>query len=313
MIIGKLKILVTGASGTLGKRVVEYLLADGRHHVVAGSRTPEKLGDLVAAGATACKLDLDDAETVAAAFTGIDRLLLVATDSISLPGQRLWQHKNAISAAVKAGIAHIAYTSMLSPEPPQVFFYAGDHYGTELALKSSGLTWTILRNGLFSEITYPMLQKAVETGRWVTAAGDGRVPYVARDDCAAAAAAVLTNGSGVNTTFNLTGPDALSVYDLASTTSKVFATPITVWQVSTKEKVDFLTTCGFSAAFAPIVAISDLNTALGRSGEVTTDVEFLTGRQPSTFEAVLAASKAANEKARLMDHATLISGAVPPR
>lgn len=111
------RLLVTGASGHLGRKVVELLLDAGAANVVAASRDPGKLADLVARGAKTAKADFDDPATLDAAFAGVDQVLIISTDALGTPGQRQRQHKAAVDAAVKAGVRRIVYTSMPNPEP----------------------------------------------------------------------------------------------------------------------------------------------------------------------------------------------------
>ena len=144
------------------------------------------------------------------AFSGVDRLLLISTDALDRPGRRLAQHRAAVAAAVKAGVKHVVYTSMPNPEPGSRVIFAPDHYGTEQALKESGLSWTILRNAWYAENLAFTLPAALATGKWITSAGEGRIPHIARDDCAEAAAAALASPSTDNARYDITGPEALT-------------------------------------------------------------------------------------------------------
>src|SRR4051812_25915717 len=132
-------LLVTGAGGHLGRHVVKQLLTANAGNIIAGSRAPEKLGELVAKGADVRTVDFDDPRSLSVAFKGVDRLLIISTDALAKPGLRQYQHMTAIDAAVKAGIRHVIYTSMLNPEPGSPIPFAPDHFKTEQALIASGL------------------------------------------------------------------------------------------------------------------------------------------------------------------------------
>src|SRR5262245_51398877 len=132
-------LLVTGAAGKLGQRVIAHLLDTHKvapAQIVAATRNPDKLAALAAQGAKVRKLDFEDAASLATAFAGVDRVLLVSTDAIDRPGRRLAQHKAAVEAAKKAGVKHVIYTSMPNPDNTLITF-APDHLGTERALAAS--------------------------------------------------------------------------------------------------------------------------------------------------------------------------------
>src|SRR5262249_19713219 len=137
-------LLVTGASGHLGRRVLELLLEAGAGQIIAATRTPEKLADFAQRGVVVRHADFDDPASLAEAFKGAERLLLISTDAIGTPGLRIQQHTNAIKAAEEAGVSHVVYTSLINPEPGTPIAIAPDHYGTEQALAQSKLGFTVL-------------------------------------------------------------------------------------------------------------------------------------------------------------------------
>jgi NAD(P)H dehydrogenase (quinone) len=283
-------LLVTGAGGQLGHRVVELLLARGAGKVIAGSRDPAKLADLTAKGAETRKVDFDDPE-LAKAFAGVDRLLVISTDALDKPGRRLAQHRAAVAAAAKAGVKHVVYTSMTRPEPGSLIPFAPDHYGTEQALKESGLTWTILRTAWYAENLAYTLPAALATGKWVTSAGTGRIPYITREDCAEAAAAALASSSTENVRYDVTGPASLTTAETAALVSSAFDTPITVVHVGDDELTKTLSAAGVPPLFVTLLVSFDANTRAGQFDLVSDDFKRLTGKTPRPLKDFLAVSK----------------------
>src|SRR4029079_1752737 len=127
-------LLVTGAAGHLGRRVIELLLEANAGHVIAPTRSPDKIADLAARGVEVRQADFDDPSLLAAAFAGADRLLLISTDALDGTDRRQVQHRNAIAAAEQARVKHVVYTSLTRPEPGSPIAIAPDHYATEQAL-----------------------------------------------------------------------------------------------------------------------------------------------------------------------------------
>ena len=288
--------LVSGAGGHLGRRVVELLLARGAGRVIAGSRDPAKLADLVAKGAEARKVDFDDPD-LAAAFDGVERLMIISTDVLDRPGHRLAQHKAAVAAASKAGVKHIVYTSMPNPEPGSPIPFAPDHLGTEQALAASGLAWTVLRNSWYAENLHHSLPQVLASGQWYTSAGEGRTSYVTREDCAQAAAAALVAAGDQSARYDITGPEALSVSDIAGIAGEVFGKPIHVVQLTDEQLAQGMAAAGVPAPFVPLFVSFDANARSGRIALVSGDVAKLTGNEPQKLRDFLAANKASFQPA----------------
>ena len=143
-------LLVTGASGHLGRQVVELLLETHSGTIIAVTRTPEKLADLSRRGVIVLQADFDDPASLVQAFQGVDRLLLISTDALDAPGRRINQHRNAIKAAEQAGVKHVVYTSLMNPGPDSPVFLAPDHSTTEEALKESKEKINSLTNDLIA-------------------------------------------------------------------------------------------------------------------------------------------------------------------
>jgi len=285
-------LFVTGASGHLGRRVVELLLEKGGDKIVAGTRKPEKLADLAARGVVVRQVDFEDPKGLEAALTGVDRVLIISTDAIDRPGRRLTQHKAAVSAAVSAGVKHALYTSMPNPETSPVVF-APDHLGTEQALKASGIPYTILRMCWYTDFLIPTLAPAVASGKLTAATGQGGAPYVTREDCAQAAAAALASTDASNKTWNVTGPDLVTYTELAKLSSELTGRPVSFEAVTPEERVAQLIALGTPEFIAKLLVSSQLAIAQGKMGTPTTAVKELTGREPMSVREFLAANKAA--------------------
>jgi NAD(P)H dehydrogenase (quinone) len=275
-------LLVTGASGHLGRRVVELLLDSQAGTVVAATRTPGKLADFAARGAVVRPADFDDAASLKAAFAGVDRLLLISTDAVAVPGQRLQQHLNAVQAAEEAGVKHVVYTSLMNPEPGTPVKIAGDHYGTEQALAASGMGWTVLRENIYTQVLLGSLPQAVQTGQLFAATGDGKVAFITREDCARAAAAALTAPFEGRRTLDITGPEALSRHDLARIASEISGQPVTYIPLELEAVIQGMIQAGLPRPLAEAYASFDAAVAQGLFDRVSSAVEDLTGRRPTS-------------------------------
>ncbi|HZF30340.1 MAG TPA: NAD(P)H-binding protein [Gammaproteobacteria bacterium] len=208
------RLAITGASGQLGRLTAELVLA--RHpprDVILATRTPAALGDFAARGADVRHADFDDPQSLRAAFAGAERLLLLSATDLR---RRVEQHRSAIDAARSAGVRHVIYTSGSKPAAPNPAAVAPSHYATEQALAASGVAFTVLRNSLYSEYQAAEALRAVETGLLAHNRGGGRVAYVAREDCAAAAAAVLLQGGHEGAVYDVTGPESFDAAALAA-------------------------------------------------------------------------------------------------
>jgi NAD(P)H dehydrogenase (quinone) len=285
-------LLVTGASGNLGRRALELLIEANAGKVIAGTRDPSKLAYLAAKGIEVRKADFDD-PALADSFKGVDRLLLISTDALDKPGRRLAQHKAAIAAAKKAGVKHIVYTSMPKPEPGSPIPFAPDHYGTEQALAESGLGWTVLRNAWYQENLFHSLPSVLASGKWFSAAGDGKVAHVSREDAAYAAAAALAAQPNGNARYDITGSESLTTKEIAKLASAATGKPIEVVSVTDEQLKQGMIAAGMPDFLAPVYASFDTNTRVGNVAFATDAVQKLTGRAPRSLQQFFAANKEA--------------------
>ena len=285
-------LLVTGASGHLGRRVIELLLEARAGTIIAATRTPEKLADFSAQGVLVRQADFNDPASLSEAFAGVDRLLLISTDVLGEPGLRLRQHRAAIKAAQEAGVSHVVYTSLVGPGPDSPVLFAPDHYGTETALADSTLDWTVLRNNIYAEILLGSLGQAMQTGQLFSAAAQGKTAYVTREDCARAAAAALASSFNGRRTLDITGPEALSQADLAALATQIAGKPITYVPLELEQLIQGMVGAGLPQPIAETYASIDTAMAQGQFDVVSKGVEELTGTKPASVIEFLTAQLA---------------------
>ncbi len=284
-------LLVTGASGNLGQRVLELLLAAGDKNIIATTRSPEKLAAFAAQGVTVRAADFDNVSSLTAAFAGADRLLLISTDALDRPGRRLEQHQNAVKAAELAGVKHVVYTSLTHAEPDSPILLAGDHYGTEQALQSSGVGYTVLRNNVYADQLISTLQRAIAGGQLFAAAAEGKTGYVTREDCARAAAAALSADFEGRRTLDVTGPSAISQAELAEIAQTLSGKPVVYVAIPLSALVDGMVGAGLPRPMAEVYASFDAGIAAGVLDVAPGAVESLTGTPPQSVAEFLAAHR----------------------
>lgn len=219
-------IAISGASGDLGHRAALHLLERiSSSDVVLLTRNPEKLAALAARGARVRKADFDDPASLPRALDGVERMLLVST--IAVGEQRRAQHRNAIEAAARAGVRHIAYTSSVGIHPRNPSFIIPDHRYTETLLRECGMETTILHMAPYSDIlAHAIAPRAIETGQWISRSGDGRVGYVAKDDCARTLACVVSESGHEGAVYEITGPELLSNREAVALAAEMSGRPI---------------------------------------------------------------------------------------
>jgi len=274
------QLLVTGASGRLGKAVGGELRRLGAKKVIAATRTPGKHPELATLGMEEREADFDRPETLQAAFRGVERLLLISTDSLHAPAARIKQHRTAIQAAVGAGVEHVVYTSLPNAHPTEGPSIPDDHFWTAVALFESGLDWTILRNNLYAEVILRFAQFALKTGRLVSATQSQGRSYVTREDCARTAAAALLNSAG-KAIYDVTGPASVTHEQIASVLSGKSIQHVNV----TPEEVEKgLVAAGIPQFAARGVRGLDEEASRGYQAIVTPTVKNFTGRVPMSVE-----------------------------
>ncbi len=289
-------ILVTGASGQLGRSVINHLLGTFKvpaERIVAATRTPASLSDLAARGVIVRKADFDNQASLAKAFAGADRVLIISTNEIAIQGKRREQQLAAVAAAMQAGIGHLLYTSMPNPEPGSPVIFAPDHYDTEQAIKASGIPYTIFRNGWYDENLFMAMPQILASGQWYTSADNGAISYGSRDDYAAAIAAGLASDTGESTTYTLTGPKAYTAAEVAALVTEVTGNPIQVIQLSDEALTEGIKAAGLPESLAKALVSFDAAARAGDLGMVTDAVEKLSGRKSVPLKQFLEMNKAA--------------------
>ncbi|PFH90716.1 SDR family oxidoreductase [Bacillus sp. AFS088145] len=245
-----MKILVTGATGKLGSKVVESLLKSIPASELAVSvRNPEKAEGLRARGIEVRQGDFDNPETLDNAFTGIDRLLIISADGDN--ETRIRQHTNAVQAAERAGVKFIAYTSIANATESKNLM-APPHVGTEAAIIRTGIPYSFLRNNWYLENEIGSIQSAMAGAPWVTSAGKGKVGWALQQDYADAAAAVLVGNGHENTVYELSGP-LLTQEELVSALGAVLGKEIPVQQVSDEKYAEIMKGLSLPDFVIPIV------------------------------------------------------------
>jgi NAD(P)H dehydrogenase (quinone) len=288
-------LLVTGASGQLGRLVLDTLLASGKvspASIIATSRDVSKLEAYAAKGLTVRAADFDDAASLDAAFAGATKVLIISTDALDKPGKRLAQHKAAVAAAERAGAKHILYTSMPQPDDSLVTF-APDHLGTEDAIKATGIPYTILRDGWYAENLFLSLPHALQTGSWYTSTGEGKIAHITRADTAAAIAGAVLKAGTESKTYTLTGPKSRTAEEIAAIVSAATGRPLNVVHVTDAQLTEGLKAAGLPEGFIPVIVSFDANTREGKIAMVTGDAETLSGGTLTSLEDFVAANKAA--------------------
>lgn len=276
-----MKIAITGATGQLGRIAVEKLKEKtAAENLVALVRTPEKANNL---GIEARAFDYSQPEILVDSLKGIDKLFLISGNEI---GQREIQHKNVIDAAKQAGVKEIVYTSLLHSATSKMAL-APEHLATEKYIETSGLTYTILRNGWYTENYAGSIPGSIQAGAFIGSAGDGKVSSATREDFAEAAAVVLTTNGHENKIYELAGDKAYTLEDLAAEVSKQTGNNLPYQNLTQAEYTAALVSMGLPEGFAKVLVDSDLNAEKGSLYSDDKTLSKLIGRPTTSLEEVV--------------------------
>lgn len=268
---------VTGASGQLGRKVLDALLERvDASTLVALARDPAKLQDYADKGVDVRQADYDDPAGLEKALEGVDRVLLISGNAV---GQRERQHGNVIEAAKKAGVEYIAYTSILNAQDSKLAL-APEHVATEKLLEKSGLNYDLLRSGWYSENFVGGLPQQVEAGVIYGASGDGRFSTATRGDIAAGAAAALVGSKGGNV-YECAGDESWTMEEFAEEVSRRAGKPVRYVNQSEEEYARTLEGAGLPP---PVAAMLASTSALAGEGELENNERQLSrlSGQPTT-------------------------------
>jgi NAD(P)H dehydrogenase (quinone) len=284
-------IIVSGASGQLGGLVVEELLGRGipASKLILVSRSPASLEHYAEMGAQVRYGDFTEPDSLADAYAGGDRMLLISIGGGS--GARPALHQAAIDAAVAAGVEHIAYTSFVNVDVNLESTIGPDHLATEQALRDSGIAWTMLRNQIYMNGLVDQAVQAIIDGQLITSMPETKVGYVTREDCAAAAAAVLATPGHEYKVYDITGPALVSPRDIAETAAAVSGYPVEYVDISQELHYARLIESGMSEEAANGVMSFELELASTYLSTTSSAVADLTGRPPTSIRQLFEANR----------------------
>ena len=284
------RIIITGASGQYGSLATDHLVSQGRaRDLILITRTPDSLANRASQGCEVRYGDFDKPESLAAAVEGAEKMLLISGTRV---GARVAQHKAAIDAAAAANVRHIAYTSFIGiDDPANPAEVRHDHIETERLIRASGMDFTMLRDAHYADAMIVMAGPGViETGKWVSNAGEGREAMVWREDCACCAVAVLNGEGHEGQVYNITGPALQTFREVTAIMAEVTGVPLEYVAVSDEEQYAVFDAMGISRrpvddrSVKGIPWNSDDMVTFGRAIRegyleiCTNDVERLTGR-----------------------------------
>lgn len=271
-------IAITGASGQLGRLVIEDLLKTVKaEEIVAVVRNPAKVDDFASRGVQVREADYGDVSALAKAFSSVEKVLLISSSEV---GQRATQHNNIIVAAKQAGVKLIAYTSLLHADKSPLAL-AEEHIVTEQQLKASGVPFALLRNGWYTENYLASVPPAIQHGVFIGSAGEGKIASATRADYAAAAAKVMTLDNQAGKVYELAGDHGWTLTELAAEVSQQSGKPVVYQNLNEADFKAALQGAGLPEGFAALLANSDAGAEKGGLFDDSHQLSKLIGR-PTT-------------------------------
>lgn len=269
-------IAITGASGQLGRLVIEQLLSSiPANELVAIVRNPAKVPDYTLRGIKVRRADYNDSSALTAAFHGVDKLLLISSSEI---GQRVAQHGRVIDAAKHAGVKQIVYTSLLHADRSPLGL-AAEHVATEKRLAQSGIDYVLLRNGWYSENYLAALPAALQHGVFIGSAGEGKIAAAARADYATAAAEVLRRHHQSGKIYELAGDQSWTLSELVAEINGQAGSALSYCNLSEADYTSALLAAGLPETLAAMLADSDIGAAQGGLFDDSHQLSQLIGRE----------------------------------
>lgn len=276
-----MKIAITGATGSLGQLVIQFLLQNTpATNIVALVRQESKAADLKTKGIEVRYFDYDAPESLLPALQGIDRLLLISANEV---GRRTPQHKAVIDAARQANVPYIAYTSLLHADTSPLGL-AQEHRETESLIQASGMKYTFLRNNWYSENYLATLAQTIEMGTLYGAAGEGRISSAARADYAEAAAKVLTSEGHDHKIYELAGSSSFSLAELAQNITEVSGKSVIYQNLTAEDYTQALTQAGLPTGLVNVIVDADVQTEKGAMFSDSQDLEQLIGHKTTAIK-----------------------------
>ena len=280
-------IVITGATGQLGRLVIQFLLQKiPASEIIAVVRNPDKAKDLADLGLQIRLADYNRPSTLAEAFKGAEKLLLISSSEV---GSRVPQHCAVIDAAKHSGIKLIAYTSILKAANSPLAL-ASEHLETEKALMTSGIPFVLLRNGWYTENYAASIQAAIAHNAFIGSAGDGKIASAAREDYAEAAATVLLNPPVSGTVYELAGDDNYTLAEFAKETEKQSGIDVSYVNLPQSDFAAALEGAGLPKTFAYLLADSDVGASKGGLFDDGHQLSKLIGRPTTPYSKVISAS-----------------------
>jgi NAD(P)H dehydrogenase (quinone) len=278
-------IAITAATGQLGQLVVEDLLKRvPAEQLVLVVRSPEKAAAFADRGVKVRKAAYDDKDALVGAFTGVDKVLLISGSEV---GRRVPQHTAVVEAAAQNSVSHIVYTSAPHADDTPLIL-APEHKATEELIRASGIPYTLLRNGWYTENYAQLVAQAASEGSFVTSAGDGRVASAARGDYALAAAVVLTSDGHENKTYELTGDTAWTFDEFAEAIAQITGNEVKVTHLTPAQHQEALRGAGLPDEVASFVVALDANIAEGTLAHTPGELSRLIGRPTTSIAETIA-------------------------
>lgn len=280
-------ILVTGATGQLGQRIVEHLIAKvGAANLAVSVRDPAKAESLAQRGVSVRQGDFDQPDALVSSFAGAEKLVLVSTDGPK--AVRIAQHHNAIQAAKAAGVKHILYTSFVDVAADSPAEFAAVHRATEAELRASGLGITLLRNTLYADFLPMTLGNALDSGVFYLPAGSGKTSFVSRDELAQAIAAAAAAPQLAKDVYELTGPAVHSYEEVATAVSRVSGKTVRYQPVGEADYAKALQGYGLPDWLAAALANMYSAVAAGNFAHSSNDFALLVGHPARSLDCVIA-------------------------